>query len=161
VVTVMNENGAPTPVAWTRLRAPQALMGPTPADAMVAAVAASPLHARYGTALDRESASEILTAKMNAATAADRAAKDAAAKAKADAAAAKVAAAAARKDEVARKEAEREQAEAQREHDRQAAARGRSMQQGVSMVTKVLGSRQTQQVLGGVLEGLFGTRRRR
>ena len=28
IVTVMNERGAPTPVAWTRLRAPESLMGP-------------------------------------------------------------------------------------------------------------------------------------
>src|SRR6185437_8602261 len=28
IVTVMNEKGAPTPVAWTRLRAPQSLMAP-------------------------------------------------------------------------------------------------------------------------------------
>jgi DNA helicase HerA-like ATPase len=160
VVTVMNENGAPTPVAWTRLRAPQALMAPTPADAMTAAVAASPLQAKYGTALDRETASEVLTAKMNAAADADRAAKDAAAKAKADAAAEKLAAAEARKDDAARKEAEREHAVAQREAQRQAAARGKAMQQGVSMVTKVLGSRQTQQVLGDVLGGIFGTPRR-
>ncbi|WP_375405987.1 helicase HerA-like domain-containing protein [uncultured Amnibacterium sp.] len=161
VVTVMNENGAPTPVAWTRLRAPQALMGPTPAEAMDAAVAASPLQAKYGTALDRETAAEILTAKMNAASAADRAAKDAAAQAKAAAAAEKLSAAEARKDEAARREAEREHAAAQREVQRQAAARGRAMQQGVSTVTKLLGSRQTQQILGDVLGGIFGTRRRR
>ena len=161
VVTVMNENGAPTPVAWTRLRAPQALMAPSPAEAMDAAVAASPLQAKYGTALDRESASEVLTAKMNAASAADQAAKTAAAKAKADAAADKLAAAEARKDEAARKEAEREHAAAQREVQREAAARQRSMQQGVSTVTKLLGSRQTQQILGNVLGGIFGTRRRR
>ena len=30
IVTVMSEKGAPTPVAWTRLRAPQGLMSPTP-----------------------------------------------------------------------------------------------------------------------------------
>jgi hypothetical protein len=35
------------------------------------------------------------------------------------------------------------------------------MKDGVSMVTKVLGSRSTQKALGGVLEGIFGTRRRR
>src|SRR5690606_8284125 len=28
VVTVMDERGAPTPVAWTRLRAPESRMGP-------------------------------------------------------------------------------------------------------------------------------------
>ena len=42
VVTVMNERGAPTPVAWTRLRAPESLMGPADPAAMEAAVKASP-----------------------------------------------------------------------------------------------------------------------
>ena len=32
IVTVLSENGAPTPVAWTRLRAPQSLMAPSPPD---------------------------------------------------------------------------------------------------------------------------------
>ena len=41
IVTVMSEKGAPTPVAWTRLRAPQGLMSPTPDAAIDAAVAAS------------------------------------------------------------------------------------------------------------------------
>jgi DNA helicase HerA-like ATPase len=161
VVTVMNENGAPTPVAWTRLRAPQALMAPTPAAEMVAAVAASPLQEKYGTALDRETASEILTAKMNAASAADQAAKDAAARAKADAAAEKLAAAEARKDEAERKAAQREHAAAQREMQQAAASRQKAMKQGVSTVTKLLGNRQTQQLLGDVLGGIFGTRKRR
>src|SRR4051794_19781341 len=58
IVTVMDERGAPTPVAWTRLRAPESLMGPAPAAGMEAAVAASALHAKYATAVDRESARE-------------------------------------------------------------------------------------------------------
>ncbi|MBC2932382.1 helicase HerA-like domain-containing protein [Nocardioides sp. zg-1228] len=64
VVTVMNERGAPTPVAWTRLRAPESLMDPAPATEMEAAVAASPLTARYGETIDRESARELLAAKL-------------------------------------------------------------------------------------------------
>jgi DNA helicase HerA-like ATPase len=64
VVTVMNERGAPTPVAWTRLRAPESLMAPAEAAAMQAAVAASPLHAKYAQAVDRESAREQLAAKL-------------------------------------------------------------------------------------------------
>jgi DNA helicase HerA-like ATPase len=64
VVTVLAENGAPTPVAHTRLRAPESLMAPAPADALAAAVAASPLAAEYGQALDRESAYERLAAKL-------------------------------------------------------------------------------------------------
>jgi DNA helicase HerA-like ATPase len=60
IVTVMNEEGAPTPVAWTRLRAPQGSMAPTPADVVAASVAASPLRARYGTPADPVSAQELL-----------------------------------------------------------------------------------------------------
>ncbi len=63
IVTVMSDKGAPTPVAWTRLRAPQGSMDPTPADQIQAAVAASPLLAKYGTAVNPQSASEILGAK--------------------------------------------------------------------------------------------------
>ena len=66
VVTVMDERGAPTPVAWTRLRAPESLMGPTDPAAMEAAVAASPRHAKYGAVVDRESAREILAARLEA-----------------------------------------------------------------------------------------------
>src|ERR1700710_2460352 len=60
IVTVMNERGAPTPVAWTRLRAPESLMAPTDAAAMAATVAASPRNAKYANAGDRESARELL-----------------------------------------------------------------------------------------------------
>ena len=78
IVTVMNEKGAPSPVAWTRLRAPQASMSPTDEALMRQQVAASPLSAQYGTATDRESAREILAAKMaNAAAAEQKAAEEA------------------------------------------------------------------------------------
>ena len=58
VVTVLSERGAPTPVAWTRLQAPQSLMAPTDAAVMQQMVAASPLWAEYGVAVDRDSAYE-------------------------------------------------------------------------------------------------------
>ncbi|MGY1744108.1 helicase HerA-like domain-containing protein [Blastococcus sp. SYSU D00695] len=63
-VTVLSERGAPTPVAWTMLRAPRSHMGTVEPEAMAAAVAASPLQARYGTAVDRESAREMLAARL-------------------------------------------------------------------------------------------------
>jgi len=66
VVTVMNEKGAPTPVAWTRLRAPESLMGAADPTAMEAAVKGSPLFAKYAEPIDRESAREKLTAKVEA-----------------------------------------------------------------------------------------------
>ena len=68
VVTVMNEKGAPSPVAWTRVRAPQGSMEPTPADHIAKAVRESPLLAQYGTAVNPESATESIEAKETAAT---------------------------------------------------------------------------------------------
>jgi hypothetical protein len=66
IVTVMNERGAPTPVAWTRLRAPQSLMAPATAEQLAASVQASPNNAKYTEVVDRESAYEKLAAKVQA-----------------------------------------------------------------------------------------------
>jgi DNA helicase HerA-like ATPase len=63
IVTVLSEKGAPTPVAWTRLRAPRSLMAAIGPEAISAAAKASPLQTDYGQTIDRESAYEILTAK--------------------------------------------------------------------------------------------------
>ncbi|MDR2256656.1 MAG: DUF853 domain-containing protein [Arthrobacter sp.] len=62
VVTVMNDKGAPSPVAWTKLWSPRSRMGASEASAVDAAVAASALLQQYGTATDRESAFERLSA---------------------------------------------------------------------------------------------------
>ncbi|MFH5208938.1 helicase HerA-like domain-containing protein [Antrihabitans spumae] len=66
VVTVLSERGAPTPVAWTRLRPPRSLMDTIGADAIKAAAASSPLQGKYGQTIDRESAYEKLSAKIAA-----------------------------------------------------------------------------------------------
>ncbi len=80
VVTVMNERGSPTPVAWTRLRAPESLMAPADPAAMEAAVQASPRYATYNQVVDRESARETLAARLE--EGARKAAEDAKAKEK-------------------------------------------------------------------------------
>jgi uncharacterized protein len=64
IVTVLSEIGAPTPVAWTRLRSPRSLMDTIGPDAIAAAAKASPLQAEYGQTIDRESAYEMLAAKL-------------------------------------------------------------------------------------------------
>ncbi|MFD5557414.1 helicase HerA-like domain-containing protein [Streptomyces sp. NPDC127068] len=69
VVTVLSESGAPTPVAATRLRAPESLMGPVSGEALDAAVRGSALYGRYAQAVDRESAYEKLTARVEPAPA--------------------------------------------------------------------------------------------
>ncbi|WP_205472660.1 helicase HerA-like domain-containing protein [Nocardioides sp. SYSU D00038] len=66
IVTVMNERGAPTPVAWTRLRAPESLMDPSDPALMESTVTSSPRHAKYAKSVDRESARELLAAKLEA-----------------------------------------------------------------------------------------------
>lgn len=157
IVTVMSEKGAPTPVAWTRLRAPQGLMTPTPDPQIEAVVKASLLLAKYGTAIDRESAREILTAKMNAAEQAQAAQEAALAKAKADAELAKQQAAA----DKAKADADRK---AQQEYERMmrktsgTTRTSRSSQK--SPIEEVLGSRATQTILSGVIRGIFGNGRR-
>ncbi|MCV7383174.1 DUF853 family protein [Mycolicibacter longobardus] len=64
VITVLSERGTPTPVAWTRLRAPRSLMAAIGNDAIRAAAQASPLQVQYGQTIDRDSAYERLTAKL-------------------------------------------------------------------------------------------------
>ena len=71
VVTVLSESGAPTPVAWARMRAPRSLMVQADAAAQQQAVAGSPLQAKYGTAVDRESAYELLNAWLGGGPEAD------------------------------------------------------------------------------------------
>jgi DNA helicase HerA-like ATPase len=143
IVTVMNEKGAPSPVAWTRMRAPQGSMDPTPAAQIEATVKASPLLAKYGTAVDPESAHEILTEKMNAAS------------------------------KAAQEEEEREAAEKQRSKDekeraaeekaRERANRGSttrnrtSSRRDKSVVEEVLGSRAAQSAVKEVVRSVFGT----
>jgi DNA helicase HerA-like ATPase len=157
IVTVMNEKGAPSPVAWIRLRAPQASMSPSPDAAIDAAVAASPLTVKYGTAIDRESAHELLTTRM--ADAAARADADEAAKAQAEAQAeyekmqAKI-----RADE------QKAEKRAQAEYDRmmrKTSGTSRSRTPERSALEQVLGSKQTQRIIGQVLTGLFGMAKRR
>lgn len=157
IVTVMSEKGAPTPVAWTRLRAPQGLMSPTPDPQIEAAVKASPLLAKYGTAIDRESAREILTAKMKAADDAAAAEEAALEKAKIDAELAKQQAAIDKANAAAEKKA-------QQEYDRllkktQGTSRT-SRRAEKSPLDEILGSKATQTILNGVIRGVFGTGRR-
>jgi DNA helicase HerA-like ATPase len=89
IVTVMGEKGAPTPVAWTRLRAPESLMAPSSPESMEATVRASPRYATYSEVVDRESAREILAKKLEEGA---KEAAEAAEKGKAEGGAAKAAA---------------------------------------------------------------------
>ena len=62
-MTILSESGAPTPVVHTRMRPPLSRMGV--ADDVAGAAAASPLHAKYGTRLDSQSARELLAERLD------------------------------------------------------------------------------------------------
>ena len=64
IVTILSEKGAPTPVVWTKMLPPSSFLGALdPAD-VTAAAEASPLWPTYAVEIDRESATELLAAKM-------------------------------------------------------------------------------------------------
>ncbi|MCR2810338.1 MULTISPECIES: DUF853 domain-containing protein [unclassified Microbacterium] len=157
IVTVLSDRGAPTPVAWTRLRAPQGMMTPTPDAAIEAAVQASPLLAEYGTAIDRESAREILTARMNAADEAAAAQDAELAKAKADAEFATQQAAIDKAKAAADKRAQAEYERLLKKTSGTTRTRRTSQK---SPLEQILGSTSTQTILSGVIRGMFGTGRR-
>ncbi|MCM3555868.1 DUF853 domain-containing protein [Janibacter melonis] len=64
VVTVLSERGAPTPVAWTKMRAPESLMAPSAEGVVDGAIAGSALAPKYTEPVDRESAYELLAARL-------------------------------------------------------------------------------------------------
>jgi uncharacterized protein len=145
VVTVLTEKGAPAPVAWTRVRAPQASMEPAGDAEIDRVVAASPGQARYGTAVDAESAFELLQARAQE-------------QAAGQAAAAGEASAAEDQREIAKERARLEKDAATREkaearHKEQAA---RDRNRVVSSLAKSAGT----VLVRELTRSLFGTRKR-
>jgi uncharacterized protein len=66
MVTILSERGAPTPVVWTRMLPPVSMMAAVPVDQVDAAAKAAPQWPTYAEEIDRESAREILAAKLAA-----------------------------------------------------------------------------------------------
>jgi DNA helicase HerA-like ATPase len=64
VVTVLDSRGSPTPVVATRLIPPASRMAPLTPEELQADIRQSALLAEYGTAVDRESAREMLAGRM-------------------------------------------------------------------------------------------------
>lgn len=169
VVTVMDPDGAPTPVAWTRMRAPESLMAPTPAEVLQPGIAGSAMTAKYGTVVDRDSAQEMLARKLEegAKIAAEQQAQAEQAKAEQEAAkrAEKEEAArakeAARMERAAQQEAERQRRAAEKEAERQERARRNEK----SVLEQVAGSSVFKQFIRSasreIVRGVFGTARRR
>lgn len=161
IVTVLNAKGVPTPVAPTRLYAPQAVMGLASPGLAEKAVAASPLQARYGTAIDDVSAYEKLADMAAERAEAEKEAARAEAEAKAQAELAKQAQkelAAMEKAEAKRQaEAEKAARKAAEQAEKERAKAAEKRKQPIENFLKSMGS----QLGREITRTLFGTRRRR
>jgi DNA helicase HerA-like ATPase len=150
LVSTLDEKGAPTMVARTRIAPPQSRIGPATPDERNAAIAASPVTASYATAVNRESAYEKLQARAGEKATEAAATEQAAADAKAAAAQAKADAAA-------------QKAAAPRASSRQTVGEAVQMTAARTLTTtairtagKFLGSRDGQKLIRGVLGSLLG-----
>jgi DNA helicase HerA-like ATPase len=79
LVSTLQENGVPMPVERVLMAPPRCRMGTITAEERAAALARSPVGAKYDRSVNRESAYEILTRRRTEAAAPDRAAPDRAA----------------------------------------------------------------------------------
>jgi hypothetical protein len=178
LVTVLSPRGVPTPLAATRLLPPDSLMAPLAPAELQARIGASSFAAKYGTTVDRESAHEIISARIaNARTVAARqAAQDALREGVAPTTAgglntmtpaqqrreierqARAIAAAQKAAERERKAEERRQASLERLRRVQERARQRSIDNAIRTGGRVLTSRAGQDIIRGVFGTLFGRR---
>jgi hypothetical protein len=163
LVTVLSPKGVPTPLAATLLVPPDSLMAAIPLAEVQSRIAASPLHQRYATPIDRDSAHEIISARIEAAKAAAVGAAAGAASGEplSPAAERKAIEARAKELERIRREAER-QAKAQAKAEAAAAReRERTIREAMKAGSRVATSRAGQDLLRGVLGTLFGGGRKR
>ncbi|MES2065213.1 MAG: helicase HerA-like domain-containing protein [Pseudomonadota bacterium] len=164
LVSLLLPDGSPSPVQRTLIAPPASRVGPvTPVERGVM-IQTDPVGTKYDTAIDRQSAEEILAGKAQEASAA-------AAEAKAKTEADKAAAAQAKADAVAAREAERQRVAAQREADRQArlaaqqeaaaakAAANSPWNRAITSATRSASSAVGRQVANEVSKAVFGSSR--
>jgi DNA double-strand break repair helicase HerA and related ATPase len=172
LVTVLSSRGVPTPLAATRLLPPDSLMGALDQVQFQRRVATSVLSAKYGQTIDRESAHELITARITAAqrVAADRATADpyaepppvmlnpAQQRREIERQARELERQRAAAERAARTE-QRERASAERERKADERARQRSVDSAIRTGGRIVTSRAGQDLLRGVFGTLFGGKR--
>jgi DNA helicase HerA-like ATPase len=165
LVTVLSPKGVPTPLAATRLLPPDSLMAPIDDVQFHGRIAMSPTATKYATAVDRDSAHERITARLQAARAA---AAEASARASVEpttdaglntmtpAQQKREIARQARELEAARRAAERQRKAEATERARAERARQRTVETAIRTGGRVLTSRTGQSILRGVFGTIFG-----
>jgi DNA helicase HerA-like ATPase len=166
LVSLLLPDGSPSPVERVLIRPPATRVGPLTTEERAILIRTDAIGTKYDTAIDRESAEEILKAKASEAAAAADAARAGKEEAKAAALQAKedlrLAREQARADAAAQRESDRQRREAEREATRQAreAARPTMFEKAVqsaarsaaSTVGRQLGNRLLRGILGGLLK---------
>ena len=167
LVSLLQPDGAPSPVERTLIQPPRSRVGPLTAQERQIMITTDAVGTRYDTLLDRDSAEEILQAKGNEAAAAAMAAKaasdaekqaaeDAKVRAREEKEAARVRATEQREADRRQRELEREQARAAREAakpsmaDKMMQSAGRSI---ASSVGRQIGNQLLRGIFGGLLRG--------
>jgi uncharacterized protein len=169
LVTVLSPRGVPTPLAAARLLPPDSLMAALSEADVAARVAASTFSTKYGRTVDRDSAYEMITARLASAKAA---AAEAAAQGAIVAGVPPTTAGGlntmtpaqqqreiarqAREMAAAQRAAERARATAARQARADARARDRMVETGVRTAGRVMTSRLGQDLVRGVFGTLFG-----
>jgi uncharacterized protein len=169
LITVLSPKGIPTPLAATRLLPPDSLMAALPDADVQARIVASSFSTKYGRTIDRESAYEMITARLASAktAAAEAAAQQAVAAGVPPTTAGglntmtpaqqqREVARQAREMAAAQRAADRERAAAARRTRADARARDQMVQTGVRTAGRVITSRAGQDLLRGVFGTLFG-----
>ena len=169
LVTVLSPRGVPTPLAATRLLAPDSLMGPIDEVQFRGRIAMSPFQAKYGATIDRDSAYERITAKLAAArAAATAAASEQAIRAGVDPTTAtgmntmtpaqqqREIVRQAREMAAAQRVAERERKSQERAAAEAAKSRQRTVDTAIRTGGKVVGSKLGQDIVRGIFGTLFG-----
>jgi DNA helicase HerA-like ATPase len=169
LVTVLSPKGVPTPLAATRLLAPDSLMAPLDAVQFQGRIATSPFQGKYGVTVDRDSAYERITARIAAARAASAAAAtDAAVRAGVDPTTAtglnsmtpaqqqREIQRQAREMAAAQKAAERERKAQERAQRDAARAQQKTIDNAIRTGGRVVTSRVGQDLIRGVFGTLFG-----
>jgi DNA helicase HerA-like ATPase len=175
LVTVLSPKGVPTPLAATRLIAPDSLMAPIDEVQLHGRIALSPMSAKYAATVDRDSAHEQLSARIAAGRAAAAAAAGAGGAAPTGPGSRTVDPATgmtpaqqrreierlARERAAAQRAAERERKAEAAERARAARERQRSIDNAIRTGGRVVTSRIGQDLLRGVFGTIFGGGRRR
>ncbi len=162
LVSLLQPDGAPAPVARTLIRPPGSRVGPLTPEERKVLIETDAIGGKYDEAVDRESAEEILKAKSNEAAAAAAEVRAANEAEKAEAARAKEEARQAKEAERARRAADRAAAQSPWNQAMRSASRSASSAIGREVAGEVakamFGSKSGvgAKVVGGLVRGLLG-----